>query len=395
MTSTFLPRQIKIGKDSLSELGEIASSLGAKNVFVIMDGFLVNSYEQKIKEVVQSENLSVAFFSNYQGEPTTDHVEAALNLLAENKSDCVVAIGGGSAIDIAKAVSIFGNNPAIKWEEIATTGNLNRLPLIAIPTTAGTGSEATKVTVVTNVETQIKMNPGHPDIIPDVAILDPVLTQSLPNHFTAYTGMDALTHAIEAYLSNRASVMTDNYALTAIRMVGKALPRAYENGMDLQAREDMLLASCYAGIAFSNASTNLAHAIGRSIGARFHIPHGLSVSLMLPFVMRFGLEVSEERLADIGLTLGLNDAGDQQQLAAATIGLIEDMNDQYGIWQDGLKYIKLDDLKDNISIVVNDALSGNGILTNQIVPTEKDVEAILLSLIEKLKKVSELQVPSL
>lgn len=389
MTSTYLPRQIKIGKDSLSDLGGIAKSIGAKKILVIIDGFLRNGYENKIREIVQSEDLAITFFSDYQGEPTTDHVQAALKLLTENELDCIVAIGGGSAIDIAKAVSIFGNNPTIKWEEIATADNLNRLPLIAIPTTAGTGSEATKVTVVTNVKTQIKMNPGHPDIIPDVAILDPVLTESLPKHFTAYTGMDALTHAIEAYLSTRTSVMTDNYALTAIKMVGQALPSAYEDGSNLGAREDMLLASCYAGIAFSNASTNLAHAIGRSIGARFNIPHGLSVSLMLPFVMRFGLEATEERLATIGVTLGLKDTVNKRTLAKATIQLIEDMNEQYSIWHDGLKYINLDDLKENIAVVVDDALSGNGIATNQIVPTDNDVETILLSLIEKLHEVAE------
>lgn len=242
---------------------------------------------------------------------------------------------------------------------------------------------------MTNVETQVKMNPGHPDIIPDVAILDPVLTQSLPNHFTAYTGMDALTHAIEAYLSTQASVMTDNYATTAIKIVGQALPRAYQNGKDLQAREDMLLASCYAGIAFSNASTNLAHAIGRSIGARFNIPHGLSVSLVLPFVMRFGLDETEERLADIGIALGLDNTTNKRELAEATIQLVEEMNQQYSIWQDGINYINFDDLKENITVVVNDALSGNGIATNRRIPNEKDVETILLSLIEKLNKIEK------
>lgn len=389
MTSTFLPRQIQIGQNSLTKLGEIANSLGAKNILVIIDGFLVNHYKQQITEITQSQNIGVTFFSNYQGEPTTNHVQKALKQLVKAQSNCVVAIGGGSAIDIAKAVAIFGNNATIKWAEIATATNLNRLPLIAIPTTAGTGSEATKVTVVTNVDTQVKMNPGHPDIIPDVAILDPVLTQSLPNHFTAYTGMDALTHAIEAYLSTRASAMTDNYALTAIKMVGQALPLAYKNGKDLQAREDMLLASCYAGIAFSNASTNLAHAIGRSIGARFNIPHGLSVSLVLPLIMHFGLNETEERLAHIGVALGLDHTTNRRELAKETIQLIEKMNHQYGIWQDGLKYIHFDDLKENLSIVVTDALSGNGITTNRRIPNEKDIETILQSLVEKLDQVEK------
>ena len=389
MTSTYFPRQIEVGRNCLGDLGRIALEMGVSNLLVIIDAFLVSpqlSYEKKIKEIVESNNVKVTFFFDYEGEPTTKHVQDALLKLHNVQSDCVVAIGGGSAIDIAKAVSLFGANPTIKWEEIAGTLKLNRLPLIAIPTTAGTGSEATKVMVITNVETYQKMNPGHKDLIPDIAILDPVLTESLPPHFTAYTGMDALTHAIEAYISTKASPMTDNFALTAIKMIGKSLPRAYKNGRDLDAREDMLLASSYAGIAFSNASTNLAHAIGRALGTRFNIPHGLSVSLMLPFVMRFGLEVTTERYNDIGVALGLENDGDDKAMAKSTIQHIERMNEDYGIWQAGVKFINVDDLKENINILVEDTLSGNGILTNKIVPTEKDIENILLMLIEKLRK---------
>ncbi|MEK3979105.1 iron-containing alcohol dehydrogenase [Psychrobacillus sp. FSL K6-2836] len=388
MTSTYFPRQIEIGRDSLSELGRIALEMGVKNLFVIIDAFLIPElgYDKKVKDIVESKNIKVTFFSDYQGEPTTNHVKDALLKLNNEQSDCVVAIGGGSAIDIAKAVSLFGSNPTIKWEEIAETLKLNRLPLIAIPTTAGTGSEATKVMVVTNVETHQKMNPGHKDLVPDIAILDPVLTESLPPHFTAYTGMDALTHAIEAYISTKANPITDNFALTAIKMIRKSLPRAYKNGQDLDAREEMLLASSYAGIAFSNASTNLAHAIGRALGARFNIPHGLSVSLMLPFVLRYGLEATTEKYVEIGHALGVVNDGDDKKMAKSTIQYIDKMNDHYGIWQAGVKYINVEDLKENINILVEDALSGNGILTNRIVPTQKDVQDILLMLIEKLKK---------
>lgn len=389
MTSTYFPRQIEIGRDSLHELGRISLEMGVKNLLVIIDAFLVSpqqSYDKKIKEIVESKNVNVTFFSDYRGEPTTNHVKDALLKLNNEQSDCVVAIGGGSAIDIAKAVALFGANPTIKWADIAGTLKLNRFPLIAIPTTAGTGSEATKVMVVTNIETHQKMNPGHKDLIPDIAILDPVLTESLPPHFTAFTGMDALTHAIEAYISTKASPITDNFALTAIKMIGKSLPRAYKNGGDLDARENMLLASSYAGIAFSNASTNLAHAIGRTLGARFNIPHGLSVSLMLPFVLHYGLEATTERYVDIGLALGLLNDGDDKKMAKSTVQCIDKMNDHYGIWQAGVKYINVEDLKENINILVEDALSGNGILTNQIVPTHKDIENILHMLIQKLRK---------
>lgn len=397
MNSTYLPNQIDIGKDSLNNLEKIASTMGVKRLFIIIDAFLVSSphhYDQKIKGILRSEDISVTFFSDYQGEPTSNHVAEALKLLHKEKSDCIVALGGGSAIDIAKAVSLFGANPEMKWEDVAASRKLNRLPLIAIPTTAGTGSEATKVMVITNVETQLKMNPGHKDLIPDVAILDPVLTQSLPQHFTAYTGMDALTHAIEAYISNKATVITDSFALSAIKMIGNSLERVYANGENLAAREEMLLASCYAGIAFSNASTNLAHAIGRAMGTKFKIPHGLSVSLMLPFVMRFGLEATEERYADIGVALGLQHTGNQEEMAESVIRRIEEMNDQYGIWKDALRYIDLKDLEENKPTLVKDALSGNGILTNQIVPKDTDIEQILTWLLKKLDRVKSVEVPS-
>jgi len=388
MTSIYFPRQIEIGRDSLSKLGEIAQQMEVTNLFVIIDAFLISqlSYDKKIKEIVGSKNINVTFFSEYQGEPTTNHVNDALLKLNQEQSDCVVAIGGGSAIDIGKATSLFGATPTVKWEEIAGTLKLNRLPLIAIPTTAGTGSEATKVMVITNVETHQKMNPGHKDLIPDIAILDPVLTESLPPHFTAYTGMDALSHAIEAYISTKATPITDNFALSAIKMIGKSLPRAYIQGEDLDAREEMLLASLYAGIAFSNASTNLAHAIGRALGARFNIPHGLSVSLILPFVLDYGMDVTIDRYVDIGSALGVEKDQDAKNTAVSTVKCIDRMNDHFGIWQAGVKYINVEDLKDNMNILVEDALSGNGILTNKVVPSHKDIEEILHMLMQKLKK---------
>lgn len=389
MSSTYLPRQIETGSGSLKQLGKISLENGANHLFVIMDAFLVSSqlrYDQKIKRMVQEENLGVTFFTAYQGEPTTDHVKTAIKLLEKSHADCVVAVGGGSAIDIAKAVSTFAKRPAMRWEEITVQPKLYRLPLIAVPTTAGTGSEATKVMVITNTQTNIKMNPGHRDLVPDVSILDPELTLSLPKHFTAYTGMDALAHAMEAYVSNRATGITDNYALSAMKAIGKALPKVYEDGEDVKARGAMLIASCYAGIAFSNASTNLAHAAARPLGARFHIPHGLSVALLLPFVMKFGLEAVKERYADIAVALGEQKLGSSQELAERAVIIIENYNEQFHIWEDGLKFIDIDDLRENTEVLVEDALSGNGIATNRKLPLGKDVESIYHSLSEKLER---------
>lgn len=394
MTSTYLPRQIELGSNCLEQLGKIAVENGATKLFVVMDAFLATeglNYDMKIKSIAKKEKLSVTIFSDYKGEPTTHHLHAALDGLIKSKADCVVAIGGGSAIDIAKAASVFAINPALTWEEIVSQKRLKRLPLLAVPTTAGTGTEATKVMVVKNMETQIKMNPGHKDLVPDVAILDPLLTKSLPNQFTAYTGLDALAHAMEAYVSTLASATTDNYALHAIRMIGRSLPKVYENGADVNAREEMLLASCYAGIAFSNASTNLAHAAGRPLGARFQIPHGLSVALLLPFVVEFGLEAAKDRYAAIAVSLGEEDTGNKKHLAKRTHKLIESYNDTFSIWEDALRYIDLQDFKESIPLLVDDALSGNGIVTNPKVPEAKDVEYIFNALLKKLTQVAQIQ----
>ena len=376
-----LPGSIEIGSGSINQLGKAITANGAAKPLIVMDAFLAKppiNLNEKVQNILKKENVSCVFFTEYAGEPTIHHVQAALEVLINSGSDCVVAIGGGSAIDIAKAVSLFGVNPEMKWPEIASQHRLVRLPLIAVPTTAGTGSEATGIMVITDVEAGIKMNPGHRHLIPDTAILDPELTVSLPKHFTAFTGLDALSHAIEAYVSNRASAMTDFHALEAIRLIGEALPEAYKDGSNVLAREKMLLASCFAGIAFFNSSTNLAHAAGRALGARFHIPHGLSVALLLPFVMKFGMEAAGERYGDIAAALG-------GVTAESSVEIIEQFNEDFGIWDAGKDYIEnITAYKKSIPILVEDALSGNGILTNRKIPGPEDIEKILNSLIEKL-----------
>lgn len=392
MDVIYQPKQIIFGENSLMELATLVKRKGMNHLLVIMDNILTKppmDYDEKINHLLSSIDVKVDFYSGYRGEPTTDDVKNALDLIMNKEVDGVVAVGGGSAIDIAKAVSLFSKSPTIRWDEIAEQRELNRLPLIAIPTTAGTGSEATKVMVITDTEKDIKMNPGHSDLVPDIAILDPNLTSSLPKNFTAFTGMDALTHAIEAYVSNRANPITDHYALSAIEMIGKALPKVYENGKDLFARKEMLIASTYAGIAFSNASTNLAHAASRPLGARFNIPHGLSVSLLLPFVMRFGLKAAPERYAQIAVALGSSKDKSTGELAEQSIKIINTYNEDFQIWQAGLQYIDTTELSQAIDTLVEDSLSGNGILTNRIVPTEKDVREVFTQLIDKLEKVRQ------
>lgn len=374
MISLYVPRVITLGEGCLQEVGKIAKDLQATNLFVVTGSLMTKEpFRTALADSLQNNYLQATYFSNFSGEPTTDHLHEALIELENCGADAVVAIGGGSAIDLAKAISVFAVHKELSFDEISSQKKLERLPLIAIPTTAGTGSEATKVMVITDGEIGVKRNPGHPSLIPDAAILDPTLTVSLPKNFTAYTGMDALAHAIEAYVSTKATPMSDHFALEAIRLIGEALPIVYENGNDLQAREKMLLGSCYAGIAFSNSSTNLAHAAARPLGSRYHIPHGLCVSLLLPFVIEYGIGELEERYAVIAKSLGRSEAA----LGKDLVKILKEFNENFQIWADGNIYMRTqEDYLKSIPLLVDDALAGNGIMTNQKIPTFHDVEKI-------------------
>ncbi|MBO9131475.1 iron-containing alcohol dehydrogenase [Bacillus sp. 165] len=386
-SSLCLPRVIHLGCGSVQKIGETAAKHHATHVFVVTGSLLQSgTLRSQLEENLKKHGIQATFFSHVKGEPTSKHLQEALAEIHACKADCIVAIGGGSVIDLAKAISVFAIHKDCSLDDIATMKIVERVPLIAVPTTAGTGSEATKVMVITDAENGVKKNPGHPSLIPDAAILDPQLTVSLPKEITASTGLDALAHAIEAYVSTRATTMSDHYALEAIRMIAEALPRAYEDGNDIGAREKMLLGSCYAGIAFSNSSTNLAHAAARPLGARFHIPHGICVALLLPFVIEYGLEASEERYAKIAQAMGIA-GGSEADLARNLVRYIQQYNSTFHIWETGLSYIdNAARLEEALPTLVEDALSGNGIVTNQKIPTEKDVEKIYKNLWLELQK---------
>ncbi|KJS86607.1 MAG: alcohol dehydrogenase [Peptococcaceae bacterium BICA1-8] len=399
MATLCIPGRLETGAGSLNKLASLVATQGASKVLIVMDSFLAReplNVARKVGDILKEGNIEFGLFSEFAGEPTTIDVDNAVQKAKEVNAQCIVAVGGGSALDIAKAVSVFSINPDIKWNEIVQKDYLRCIPIIAIPTTAGTGSEATKIMVITNTETNSKMNPGHPELTPKVAILDPELSVSLPQNFTAFTGMDALCHAMEGYVSIRATNLTDFYALESIKICGEALSLVYENGADIDARQKMLLASYYAGVAFSNASTNLAHAAGRALGAKFHIPHGLSVTVLLPFVMSFGLEAAQERYANVAVALGADNSLEEGKLAKEAVRIIEEYNDKFMIWDAAKKYItNTDEFRSSIPALVEDAMMGvklnpkgnNGIITNRKIPTEDDVKVIFEQLADRVDMV--------
>jgi alcohol dehydrogenase class IV len=256
-------------------------------------------------------------FSDIPGEPTTTEVEKGLAAVEKAKADTLVAIGGGSVIDTAKAVAVVATNGGtIVDYKGANKVKKPKLPLVAVSTTAGTGSEVSRFTIITDPVTSVKMLIGDPHLIPEVAIDDPLLTVTCSPLVTASTGVDALTHAIEAYISVRSNTLSDLLALSAIGRIAPSIRAAFKSGEDLTARTMMHIAALEAGMAFSNASVALVHGMARPIGAYFHQPHGISNSVLLPYVMEWSIAGTPGRFAEIARALGADTTGLNEMEAA-------------------------------------------------------------------------------
>ncbi|MFY0543948.1 iron-containing alcohol dehydrogenase [Brevibacillus sp. H7] len=297
-----MPQTILYGRGSFSKAGEQAGRFG-KKALLISDRVMEElGNTEECLHLMKQAGVDHAAYLHVNTEPTDVYVEEALRLFVDEKCDVIVALGGGSCIDAAKAVALVAANGGYIGDYMGGKTPVERepIPLIAVPTTAGTGSEATDVTVITNTADDVKMMIKHPALLPSVAIVDPLLTMSSPPSVTAATGVDALCHAIEAYISRRAQPLTDTLALSAIELISRNLRKAYANGNDLDAREQMALASMKAGAAFSNSSVCLVHGMSRPIGAVFHVPHGVSNAMLLPAVLAYTRDSAMERLAVIG-----------------------------------------------------------------------------------------------
>ena len=296
------PQTTYYGRKAFDNVGTEAALKGKKALIVsdkIMDSL---GYVKECQSLLQKQKIQSEVYLGVNSEPTDQYVAEALNVLKREQCDIVISLGGGSCIDTAKAIAVLATNEGYIGDYMGGNKIAANDPVshIAIPTTAGTGSEATDVTVITNTKNDVKMMIKQPAFMPDVAIVDPLLTLSSPKNVTAATGVDALSHAIEAYLSKKAHPMTDTLALSAMKLILDNLLIAYNDGENVDAREAMSLGSYQAGIAFSNASVCLVHGMSRPIGALFHVPHGISNAMLLPAVLEFSKEACIDRLADIG-----------------------------------------------------------------------------------------------
>lgn len=297
------------GAGSRSVLADEIKKRGLKKVFVVTDKDLLKfGVVEKVTSILDAAKIEYTIFSNVKQNPTVAQVKEGVVAFSESGADAIVAIGGGSPIDTAKGIGIISNNPefadVVSLEGVADTKNKS-VPIIALPTTAGTAAEVTINYVITDEENVKKMVCVDPNVIPVLSIVDAELMLSLPPSLTAATGMDALTHAIEGYITKGAWEMSDMFELKAIEMIAKHLPVVVKNPSDIVARDGMAVAQYIAGMGFSNVGLGLVHGMAHPLGAYYDIPHGVANALLLPIVMEYNTESSIAKYVDIARAMGI------------------------------------------------------------------------------------------
>lgn len=312
-----LPRMMYVGKDACLKVPELMVQLNCYNPLIVTDKTIIKlGYVKRLQDILQQAGITGEVYDDTVPEPTDTSIERGVAMVRNGQYDCLIALGGGSPIDSAKAISILGKfGGVIRDYKVPRIVNERGLPLIAIPTTAGTGSEATRTTVITDEASSEKLLCIGLGFMPVAAVVDYSLTMSVPQRTTADTGIDALTHAIEAYVSRKANSFSDMQALSAMRLIGPNLRTAYQDGSNQAAREAMMLGSTLAGIAFTNSSVALVHGMSRPIGAFFHVPHGLSNAMLLPSITAYSMPAAPERYAHCARAIGVADAADNTVVA--------------------------------------------------------------------------------
>ncbi len=382
-TQIILPRIMQVGEGASQEIPAVLASLNCKRPLIITDKVMVElGYVSQIEATLANHMVFCDVFADTVPEPTIGSIMAGVDQVQNGDYDSIIALGGGSPIDSAKAIAILGKHGgSMRDYKFPRIVNEAGLPIIAIPTTAGTGSEATKFTIITDEANDEKMLCVGIGFMPVAALVDYSLTLSLPARITADTGIDALTHAMEAYVSQKANAYSDTQALAAMSLIGPNLRRAYKDSKDKPAREAMMLGSTLAGIGFSNASVALVHGMSRPIGAFFHVPHGLSNAMLLPSVTAFSISAAPERYADCARAMGVatsQDSTDQasQKLLAELHALNAELQvptpQQFGIDRD--QFMSL------VDEMATQALNSGSPNNNPRIPSQQEIVDIYKAL---------------
>jgi len=370
------PRLMAVGGGALADLPSLMARLGLSRPLIVTDPYIAGSgILDRATGLLDTAQIAWSVFSDTVSDPTTEVIGIGAQLLRDGEFDSLVAIGGGSSIDTAKGMSVlFANGGHLR--DYKVPAEIPRLgpPIIAIPTTAGTGSEVTRFTVVTDTETDEKMLIAGLACCPAAAIVDYELTLTMPLRLTADTGIDSLTHAIEAYVSRRANPFTDGLAKNAMGLIARHIRAACAEPQNRAAREAMMLGATTAGMAFSNASVALVHGMSRPIGAFFHVPHGLSNAMLLPEITAFSAPAALERYADCARAMGVAEEGEGSQAAVARLlDELRRLNDDlkvptpraYGI--DRSRYDEL------LPVMASQALASGSPANNSRVPTAEEI----------------------
>jgi alcohol dehydrogenase class IV len=374
-----LPRVMKVGRGAVNQVGTLLDELGATRPLIVTDSFMLTTGSvDSIMHSLQQSGLKAAVFSGVVPDPTTASLSEGVAAVQEHEADIIIGLGGGSAIDTAKALGLLSRQGGQMRDFKAPRNNNGpSVRVVAIPTTAGSGSEATQFSIISDSETHEKMLCAGISFLPVAAVIDYELTLSMPPRLTADTGIDALTHAIEAYVSRKANSFSDAFALSAIRAIGPNLRRVYADGSNAKAREAMMLASTQAGIAFSNSSVALVHGMSRPIGAHFHVAHGLANAMLFPSVTEFSVSAAEPRYADCARALGIVSSSSSDQYAAESlVAELHALNRDLEVPTPEAFGIDRAAWEEKIPLMAGQALASGSPGNNPLVPDAEQIQAI-------------------
>lgn len=372
----FMPPVSVMGPGSLQDAVKDIAAMGFKKALIVTDKILVEiKLIDKLTAALQQAKIAFVIFEGTQPNPTVSNVNDGLAMLKENNCDFVISFGGGSPHDAAKGIALLATNGGdIKDYEGVNKSSKPQLPLVCVNTTAGTGSEMTIFSIITNEQTHVKMALVDKHFTPIMGINDAELMIAMPKSLTAATGMDALTHAIESYVSTAATPITDACALQAIRLIHNNLKNAVDNGQDIKARDNMAYAEFLAGMAFNNASLGYVHAMAHQLGGFYDLPHGVCNAILLPHVVKYNAQAAAERLKDVAQAMEINTVGMSSDVAAnAVIEAIKALAASVGI-PSGLGELGVKE--EDFGTLATNALKDACAATNPIQGTHEDVVSI-------------------
>lgn len=378
-TNIAAPRMLQVGGGAVRQIAELLGKFGLSRPLVVTDPFMVSSrHVQHCLEPLSAAGIAVTVFSDTVPDPTDTVVEAGVAELRRGDFDCLIGFGGGSPIDTAKAMAILAaGSGKMRDYKVPLAADRGALPIIAIPTTAGTGSECTRFTVITDTERDEKMLIAGLGALPLAAIVDYELTYSVPARTTADTGVDSLTHALEAFVSKRANPFSDALAVSAMALIGQHIRTAYAEPRNAAAREGMMLGATQAGLAFSNASVALVHGMSRPIGAHFHVPHGLSNAMLLPAITRFSVGSAEARYAEASRRIGFAHERDADAAAAAKlVAGLEALNKELAVPSPPAYGIDEAAWNGKMELMAEQALASGSPANNPRVPDKAEIIAL-------------------